>query len=231
MLSSDNHFRVRNVTIEGKPELLPEAGRILNELDYPRYYLDFESIQFAIPIWTGTQPYWQLPFQWSCHIQTDNGELEHEEFLDVSGNDPRRAFAEALIKTCRDNGPIIVYNQTFEKGVIKKLAEDFPDLAQPLLAMNERIFDLLKVTQKYYYHPDMRGSWSIKKVLTCLVPELKYSDLGDVQDGLQAQQSFLDIIGHKRSAAGKAKMTQDLLDYCKLDTLAMVEIVKSLENQ
>ncbi len=231
MLSSDNHIRVRNVTIEGKAELLPEAKVILNELDYPRYYLDFESIQFAIPIWADTQPYWQLPFQWSCHIEASNGDIHHEEFLDVSGNDPRRDFAEAMIKTCKEEGPIIVYNQTFEKSVIKKLAKDFPDLEQPLLALNERIFDLLKVTQKYYYHPDMRGSWSIKKVLTCLVPELKYSDLGDVQDGTQAQQVYLDIIGDKRSTDGKARLTKDLLEYCKLDTLAMVEIVKSLNNQ
>lgn len=230
MIKSDNHIRVRNVTIEGKPECLPEAVEILNELDCPRYYLDFESIQFAIPIWENTQPYWQLPFQWSCHIETSNGELAHEEFLDVSGNDPRRDFAEALIKTCKEEGPIIVYNQTFEKSVIKKLAADFPDLEKPLLALNERIFDLLKVTQKYYYHPDMRGSWSIKKVLPCLVPELSYSDLGDVQDGTQAQQVYLDIIGDLRSTDGKAKLTQDLLEYCKLDTLAMVEIIKKLEN-
>lgn len=228
MLSSDNHVRVRNITIEGRPELLPEARRILDELAYPRYYLDFESIQFAIPIWAGTQPYQQLPFQWSCHIQNKHGDLEHEEFLDVSGNDPRRAFSEALLQTCKEEGPIIVYNQAFEKTVIKKLAEEFPDLERPLLALNERVFDLLPITQKYFYHPDMRGSWSIKKVLPCLVPELKYSDLGDVQDGTQAQQSYLDIIGDKRSADGKAKLTQDLRDYCKLDTLAMVEIFKAL---
>ena len=231
LLKSENHIRVRNITIEGKAELLPEAGIILNELEYPRYYLDFESIQFAIPIWKGTQPYWQLPFQWSCHIEASNGELNHEEFLDVSGGDPRRVFAEALIKTCKVEGPIIVYNQTFEKSVIKKLAEDFPDLEKPLLALNERIFDLLKVTQKYYYHPEMRGSWSIKKVLPCLVPELKYSDLGDVQDGTQAQQSYLDIIGNRRSVDAKARLTQDLLDYCKLDTMAMVEILKSMATQ
>ena len=230
MLKSDNHIRVRNVTIEGKPEQLPEAVEILNELDYPRYYLDFESIQFAIPIWADTQPYWQLPFQWSCHIETSDGKLDHEEFLDVSGNDPRREFAEALIQTCQEEGPIIVYNQAFEKTVIKKLAEEFPDLSSSLLALNERIFDLLKVTQKFYYHPDMRGSWSIKKVLPCLVPELSYSDLGDVQDGTQAQQSYLDIIGDMRSSDGKAKLTQDLLDYCELDTQAMVEIVKSMVN-
>jgi hypothetical protein len=231
MLNSDNHIRVRNVTIEGKAELLPEAGEILKQLDYPRYYLDFESIQFAIPIWEGTQPYQQLPFQWSCHIENENGDLEHEEFLDVSGNDPRQDFAEALVKTCKEDGPIIVYNQAFEKMVIRSLAEEFSDLSSQLLALNERIFDLLPIVQTYYYHPDMRGSWSIKKVLPCLAPDLKYSDLGDVQDGTQAQQSYLDIIRDMRSTDGKAKLTQDLLNYCKLDTLAMVEISKSLVKQ
>lgn len=207
MLNSENHIRIRNVTIAGTPELLPDAGRILSELAYPRYYLDFESIQFAIPIWVGTKPFQQIPFQWSCHIQTENGELKHEEFLDVSGKDPRRAFAEAMLKTCKEQGLIIVYNQAFEKRIIKELADEFPDLKEQLLALNKRIFDLLPVVQINYYHPDMKGSWSIKSVLPCLAPELRYSDLGEVQDGTQAQQSYLDII----SADRKAKLTQDLL--------------------
>ena len=228
MLSSNRHQWIRHVTVTGNAESLPGAREVLNQLPYPRYYLDFESIQFAIPIWEGTHPYDQIPFQWSCHIENENQTLSHDEFLDVSGEDPRRAFSETLIHTCQRPGPIIVYNQTFEKGVIKKLAETFPDLKPQLLALNERIFDLLPVVEQHYYHPDMKGSWSIKSVLPCLVPHLKYSDLGEVQDGTQAQQSYFDIISGKLSEQHKAKLVNDLKNYCRLDTLAMVEIVSSL---
>jgi len=228
MLSSDTHIRVRNITIEGKAELLPGAKQILSALPYPRYYLDFESIQFAIPIWPGTQPYQQLPFQWSCHIEKQNGELQHKEFLDVSGKDPRRNFAAQLIDACQQQGPIIVYNQSFEKRIISELAMTFPDLQAPLLALNERIFDLRPVTEANYYHPDMKGSWSIKSVLPCLVPELSYSNLGEVQDGTQAQKSYLDIISNTLDEQHKQQLIHDLRNYCQLDTMAMVEIVRRL---
>jgi len=231
MLNSDTHIRVRNITIEDKAELLPGAKQILNALPYPRYYLDFESIQFAIPIWAGTHPYEQLPFQWSCHIENQTGELRHKEFLDISGKDPRRNFAAQLIDTCQQQGPIIVYNQSFEKRIIKELAATFTDLASQLLALNDRIFDLLPVAEANYYHPDMQGSWSLKKILPCLVPELKYSDLGEVQDGTQAQQSYLDIISDNTPPPRKQQLVQDLRDYCKLDTLAMVKIAMRLQGK
>lgn len=230
MLNSNKHQRIRHVTVTGKAEQLPGAQDILNQLPYPRYYLDFESIQFAIPIWAGTHPYDQLPFQWSCHIENKNQPLDHDEFLDVSGEDPRRAFAEQLIHTCQVPGPIIVYNQTFEKGVIKQLAGAFHDLKPQLLALNERIVDLLPIVEQHYYHPQMKGSWSIKNVLPCLVPQLKYSNLGEVQDGTQAQQTYFDIISGALSEERKTRLIQDLKDYCKLDTLAMVRIAESLVN-
>ena len=170
-----------------------QAGHILNDLEYPRYFLDFECIQFAIPVWVGTRPYQQIPFQFSCHIERVQHKTEHEEFLDVTGLDPRRQFAETLLTTCGDRGPVIVYNQSFEKRIIKELAEQFDDLAEALLSINARIFDLLPIVKNHYYHPDMKGSWSIKKVLPCLVPELSYEALGKVQDGTQAQQAYLQI--------------------------------------
>ena len=192
MLSSETHLKVRRITINGQAELEENAAEILSELDYPRYYLDFETINFAVPIWQGTRPGQQYPFQWSCHIQNNDGTTTHKEFLDVSGDDPRRRFAESLIAACGTAGPVLVYNQTFEKGIINSLAATYDDLSEPLFAINARVFDLLPVMKKYYYHPDMRGSWSIKSVLTCLLPELRYSDLGEVQDGLMAQQLIMN---------------------------------------
>lgn len=227
-LSSEVHLWVRAVTRRGEPELLPGAGEVLEALTYPRYYLDFECIQFAIPIWEGTRPYAQLPFQWSCHIEGDPGMLAHEAFLDTSGRDPRRAFAESLLGVCGEAGPIIVYHQAFEKRIIAELAETFADLRGRLLALNDRVFDLLPVVRQHYYHPEMKGSWSIKSVLPRLVPELCYADLGAVREGTQAQAAYLELIGGGPDAAHRERLRRDLLDYCELDTLAMVKIVERI---
>ncbi len=227
-LTSDIHLWVRRVTQEGVAELKPGAKQILNRLDYPRYYLDFECIQFAIPIWEGTHPFEQLPFQFSCHSQTNTGAIKHEAFLDTTGQDPRRAFAEALLAACGESGPIIVYYQAFERSILTGLIRLFPDLASSLQAIHDRIFDLLPVLKQHYYHPQMKGSWSIKKVLPCLVPELSYASLGSVQEGTQAQAVYLDIItGDLAEQEIKSRRT-DLLDYCRLDTLAMVKIVEKI---
>lgn len=207
-----------------------QVVHILNELEYPRYFLDFECIQFAIPVWAGTRPYQQIPFQFSCHVQYENDELLHEEFLDVSGADPRRQFAETLLHSCGESGPIIVYNQSFEKRIIKELAQQFDDLAEQLLALNMRVFDLLPVVKNNYYHPDMKGSWSIKKVLPCLVPELSYEELGGVQDGTQAQQAYLKIYEGTLIPQELDKLIEDMKAYCALDTLAMVEILQRLQS-
>jgi hypothetical protein len=225
MLTSETHLKVRKVTIDGHAELESNAADILSKLDYPRYYLDFETINFAVPIWQGSKPSQQHPFQWSCHIQKKDDATKHKDFLDVSGKDPRRKFAESLIAACGTAGPVIVYNQSFEKGIIKSLAGTYEDLNDQLLAINARVFDLLPVMKKYYYHPDMKGSWSIKNVLTCLVPELRYSDLGDVQDGLMAQSAYLKIIEGKLSTKERDSLYADMLDYCKLDTYAMLAVI------
>ncbi|WP_455206914.1 DUF2779 domain-containing protein [Kaarinaea lacus] len=227
-LHSDVHLWIRRVTREGRAELKPGARQLLQQLAYPRYYLDFECIQFAIPIWKGTQPFTQLPFQFSCHSQTSPDNLRHQAFLDTSGEDPRRAFAEALVAACGEAGPIIVYYQAFEKSVINELIVQFPDLAEALRTIHSRIFDLLPVLKQYYYHPDMKGSWSIKRVLPCLVPELSYAALGTVQDGTQAQAVYLEIISGNLGEPEQAARRVDLLDYCQLDTLAMVKIVEKI---
>jgi hypothetical protein len=225
ILTSATHIKVRRVTVSGRAELDPDARKILRKLEYPRYYLDFEAINFAIPIWEDTSPNQQIPFQWSCHIQLEDGSLSHKEFLDVSGSDPRRRFAETLIDACGKEGRIIVYNQAFEKGMIRNLAAIYDDLDECLLALSQRVFDLLPVMKKYYYHPDMKGSWSIKNVLSCLVPDLRYSDLGAVQDGLMAQSAYLAITGGALSAEQKQSLYTDMQQYCKLDTYAMLAIV------
>jgi len=230
-LTSKTHQWIREVTINGQETLKPGAKQAIENLGYPRYYPDFETISFAIPRWIGTKPYQQIPFQWSCHIDQGDGELLHKEFLDVTGQDPRRAFAESLIAACGNEGPVIVYNQSAEKTNINKLAEAFPDLSASLQGIADRIVDLLVIVKDNYYHPDMNGSWSIKNVLPHLVPGRSYKDLGSVQEGTGAQEAYIKLIEPGLTAEERAILEKDLKDYCAMDTLSMVEIVEAITRK
>lgn len=227
-LANPTMERVRRVTASGEPELLDEAKEALSSLPYPRYYLDFETVRFAVPIWVGTSPYQQLPYQWSCHVEHASGQLEHREFLDVSGMPPMRGFAESLIENLGVQAPILVYNQSFEARIIRESALRFPDLAEKLGALLDRVVDLLPITRDNYYHPGMMGSWSIKSVLPCVAPGLDYDQLDGVQDGEMAQGAFLEAIAVDTVVDRKKELRESLLRYCELDTLAMVKIVNNL---
>ncbi|MBY0577910.1 MAG: DUF2779 domain-containing protein [Burkholderiales bacterium] len=197
---------------------------MLDALLYPRYYLDFETINFAVPRWAQTSPYrTQVTFQWSCHVEEEPGKIRHEMFLDVSGEDPRRASAERMIGTLGAEGPVFVYNQVFEKGRITELAELFPDLADELHALNGRIVDLLPIARAHYCHPDMKGSWSIKAVLPTVAPDLDYTAL-TVGNGGDAQEAFREILHPETQDERRNLLTEGLREYCKLDTLAMVRL-------
>ncbi len=191
---------------------------------WPAYFLDFETTMLAVPLWQGTRPYRQIPFQFSLHKLTRSGKLEHRAFLDLTGNDPRRPFAEALLAACGREGPVFVYNQTFEAGRVRELAEEFPDLARRLRALTKRMADLLPVAQARYYHPSQQGSWSIKAVLPAVVPELRYDDLEGVQDGGMAMEAYREAIHPQTPPERREQIRAQLEAYCRLDTYAMVKL-------
>lgn len=222
--------RIWRVTKSGKPELAPEAGEALAALPFPRYYLDFETIDFAVPIWSGTRPYRQLPFQWSCHVERKNGTVEHKEFLAGDSSDPRRAFTETLIATLKTRGPVLVYNAGFESGRLKELAEDFPDLAKDIEAIRNRIVDLLPLARNHYYHRDLRGSWSLKAVLPTIAPELSYDNL-EVANGGMAQEAYLELLHAETPVGRSAKLRNNLLAYCERDTWALVRLAHFFEGR
>lgn len=190
----------------------------------PAYFLDFETIQFAVPIWKATRPYQQNTFQFSLHTLSPSGQLDHTEFLDISGDDPSEPFARALITACGQSGPVYVYNAGFETARMSELAIRYPQLSEDLLAINARVVDLLPIARERYYHPSQQGSWSIKKVLPAVVPELRYDALNGVQDGSMAMEAFQKAIHPDTSAERKNQIEQQLLAYCKLDTYAMVRL-------
>lgn len=190
----------------------------------PGYFVDFETIQFAVPIWAGTRPYQQIPFQYSVHRLGRRGKLEHAEFLDLSGRDPSRPFAEQLIGDCGTSGPVFVYNAAFEKTRLAELAVRYPDLSAGLIAISDRVVDLLPIARNRFYHPSQKGSWSIKAVLPALVGGPSYDALDGVRDGAQAQEAYLEAIHPQAAEQRRQALCAQLLAYCGLDTYAMVRL-------
>jgi hypothetical protein len=225
LLTSEDQSRIRRVTRMGEAEVLPAAGEFVRRLDYPRYYLDFETVAPAIPIWPGTRPYQVQPFQYSCHIEEAPGEIRHVEFLDMSCEPPMRALAEKMITDLGDQGPVLMYT-AYEKGVIRGLVERFPDLAADLQAIIDRLVDLYPVTKASYYHPDMLGSWSIKAVLPTIDPEMDYAGLEGVAEGMEASNAYLVAIKPDTDPDEAERIGKELLEYCKFDTLAMVRLTE-----
>lgn len=156
--------RVKDCTINNRVYLDSHLAKMaLAQYTQGEYFLDFESSMFAIPIWEGCSPYTQHVFQFSLHRLHPDGNLEHIDFLDLSGNNPARPFAEALLAACAENLPIVVYNQTFEASRIKELATQFPDLSIDLRQLLDRMVDLLPIVRQCFYHPSQMGAGASKK--------------------------------------------------------------------
>ena len=224
-------------TLNNTEYINPEGIRgFLNTLTYPLYFLDFETMQDAVPQYDGTKPYQQITFQYSLHIKENtNAPYQHKEYLAPSdGKDPRRALAEQLCKDIPMDFCTLAYNKMFECGRIKELAELYPDLAVHLLNIRDHIVDLIDPFRAGdYYVPAMGGSFSIKSVLPALFPNdpsLNYHNLtGGVQNGGEAMTIFPKI-QHMKPAEAKAARNA-LLEYCKLDTWAMVKVWEKLNEK
>jgi len=224
-ITAETQQRIFRVTCKGEPEILDGAKQQLDALPYPRYYLDFETIGPAVPIWPGTRPYAAIPVQWSCHIEEADGALRHEEFLDLSGEPPMRALAEKMIACLGNAGPVLMYTN-YEQKVIEELIGLFPDLAEPLRKIVNRLWDLHPVVKENYYHPMQLGSWSIKAVLPTINPAMDYAKLKGIKEGTAASDGFLEAISPETDMVRKLELEQQLLRYCRFDTEAMVEIVR-----
>ena len=225
-----NQARVRAATLANKAELSPEAAMVLDRLPYPRCYLDFESMSLAVPRFVGTKPYQAIPVQWSCHGEAAVGQYRHEAHLAAGDGDPRPAFADSLIAAVGETGPVFVYNRAFEGRILRELAEALPDRAPALLGIIQRLFDLLPLTREHYYHPAMRGSWSIKAVLPTIDPKLSYSEMA-IGDGGTAEGAWREIFHPATPLERKAALRQSLAEYCQLDTWAMVRLAGFLAGR
>ena len=201
-----------------------------NGLSYPLYFLDFETIGPAVPKYNGSRPYQQLVFQYSLHVQeTSSSEIIHKEYLANPIEDPRIGFIEQLINDCGTSGDILVYNIGFERGKLNDLIGVFSEYSTELRGIVNRLKDLMiPFQQKWYYTPEMRGSYSIKDVLPALVPGLSYNDL-EINEGGNASNVFISMINGDFKG-NESQTRKSLLEYCKRDTYAMVKIVEKLNE-
>lgn len=239
----------RSVFESGKEFLSPDKLKAgLDCIEFPIYHLDFESFPCPLPRYKGEKPYSQSVFQYSLHIQRDyfdcDKEKDHYEFLADGFNDQRRELVESMIKNLGDKGSILVWNQGFEKGRIKEFIGFFPEYTKELEAINNRIFDLMYILKSNsklytamgfdkdyskifnYYHKDLQGSFSIKKVLP-LFSELTYQGM-EVGNGMEAVVAFANL--HKLDDFAYKHKYNALLEYCKQDTWAMVEITNGIKE-
>lgn len=193
------------------------------------FHLDFETVGLAIPVNDGLKPYQQIPFQYSLHHENNGKIIEHYEFLAEPNKDFREDFIKSLITNLQHDGDILVYNIGFERGKLNDLIKFFPKYEHELQSIIERMKDLMiPFKEKWFYLPEMQGSYSIKKVLPALVPELTYEKL-PINKGDVASLEFLNL--DKKSLELQKKIRVDLLEYCKLDTFAMYKILEVLRKK
>ncbi|MBA3663621.1 MAG: DUF2779 domain-containing protein [Bacteroidetes bacterium] len=199
-----------------------------DNMKYPIYFLDFESIQPAIPRYKKTKPYQQIPFQYSLHIQQADYTVSHQEFLADPTKDFRLELLKNLLRHTEGKGTILTYNKSFEVGRLRELAQQFPDYEEEIFDRVIRVKDLMDIFRnRHFYHHEMKGSYSIKKVLPILVPELSYKGL-HINEGGTASITFEQLTKMNPMEANYKR--EQLLEYCKMDTIAMVCILKVLRN-
>lgn len=221
----------RECVIGDKPHIDKDAIKyFLSTLEYPLHYLDFETINPAIPIYDGTRPFQRIPFQYSLHIQEKpNSTPFHFSFLADGSSDPRPALLSELKQIFRDSGSTVTYNQSFEKGVLQELAEAFPDNREWVDDVCGRLIDLYSPFRDFnYYHPAQKGSASIKEVLPAVTGK-SYKGM-PISNGGDASLAFLSFVYGSLPDVEKKALRVNLEKYCGLDTEGMIWIVSRLKE-
>lgn len=201
----------------------------LSQVDFPLGFLDFESYQSSVPNIVGTRPYQRIPFQFSLHsLSSKKARLKSGGFLGDGISDPRPGLVKQLIADCKNLKHIFVYSIGFERSVLNELAAQFPEYADELLQIAAKLVDLMTpFQQRWYYHSDMKGGYSIKVMLPHFFPEMSYEDL-PIGDGGTASMAYASLTA--LSAEEREEIRNQLVTYCNLDTLAMVKIWEKLQS-
>jgi len=201
----------------------------LGNLEYPIAYFDFETISPAIPLYDGTRPYQKIPFQFSLVVVPAEGaKSQYFSFLAKTPGDPRPALLAEMKRRMPDCGSIVVYNKGFEGPILKQLGESFLGYCEWLTSLALRLVDLWEPFKKFhYYHPQQRGSASIKQVLPALTGR-SYEGI-DIADGETAAVLYWNVTHRPAPEAERQRVYADLEKYCGLDTDGMRSIVERLQ--
>ncbi len=224
----------QQVEIAQEDEIVLKRGSIrrsINKLVYPLYYLDYESLSFVVPPQEGYKPYQQMVFQYSLHVQEKpGGKVKHYEYLLKSKTESVEQLIKDMQSKIGESGSVIVWNKSFEKGRNTEMGNLFPTYRPFLDSLNERMYDLRVPFQKgHYQHPDFKGKTSLKSVLPVLAEEVSYDDL-IIQNGMVATIKWHHATDGRMDEKAQAETFENLLNYCELDTLAMVKIMKALRE-
>ena len=200
----------------------------IDGLSYPLIYFDFETYAPAIPLFDGMSSYQRYPFQFSAHIEHEDGTIEHKDFLATDKEDQREELINSMLEAFGDKGSIIVWYQSFEKSVLKELVEDFPEFEKQIMKnVIPRVVDLAKPFEQFdFYDPKQKGKYSIKVILPILT-DLSYKELG-IQNGGEAYTKYYEMVYGDLTDEERLEIKNNLLEYCKMDTWAEVEILKRL---
>ncbi len=209
----------------------PEKIReFLDGLWYPLVFLDFETFRSAIPLFDGTRPYQQVPFLYSLHrLDAEGAPLNHFEFLARPGADPRKEMVGKILGEIPEGACVLVYHMSFEKGILKDLAEFLPDRRKRLYAVIDGLVDLMEpFRRRELYHWKMGGSYSLKTVLPALIPDMAYEGLA-IRDGEMASEAYFTM-GDIGDAEELRKLRKALVEYCRQDTLGLVRLLTKMRS-
>ena len=211
------------------PEVRATLAAALEPFATRLAFLDFETVQPPIPVWPGCHPFELVPAQFSCDVAAADGALVHHEWLAEGPGDPRPALAEALVRACEGAEAVVAYWAAFERGCLHHLAAAVPGLARPLEAIAGKLVDLHPVVKRHVAHPGFRGSFSLKSILPVLVEDMSYASLA-VREGEMATNEIARLLfeGEAMGAGERAAVRRALLEYCALDTFAMVKLLERL---
>jgi len=225
-----SQLRLVQLAAQGKP-LVDYTGirQELYKLEFPLYFLDYETFTSAIPLYSGYRPQERMVFQYSLHkLSGIGGSLSHFEYLCADQGDPSLGLLAQLSQEIGQTGTVLVWNKSFEMSCNTLMARIHPEYADFLEDLNNHIYDLADfIRTGLYLHPGFKGSWSIKNMLPVMVPELSYEVMA-IQEGGQASETWWQMVHGNMPFDEKARTRQALLDYCELDSLAMVRIHEEL---
>lgn len=222
--------RQRRCLREG--EILVEKGALVDALlsiVHPVAHIDFETVMFAIPRWSGIRPYDNIPVQMSAHVVDAKGNATHHSWIAKDSSDPRIGIGPAIVRACAGVSTVTAYNASFEKRCIQLVADVCPDIAPRLREIADGIVDLLPMVRDNLYHREFRGSYSLKRVLPALVPEMTYDGL-EISEGETASATLMMMLYRQNamSTDERVKVERALLAYCQRDTEAMIALTRRL---